>query len=198
MIAPIFHLFLHFLILTHSEPDICYAVQHLSQYIQDPRTSHFSAAPRVLRHPGNNPNHGLFLTTDPPVKLFILRCRLDRVSIRIDPSVDFLSLLEARLFLGSRKNRSPFPYPRQMSIAPWEESWLNWHGSINFLIWDLHRSSRSLIHLDSQAAIHIAWNLAFHERRKHVELDCHFVRKHFLAGLFSLKVKTTATSSRET
>lgn len=33
---------------THSQPNICYAVQHLSQYIQDPWTSHFSAALRVL------------------------------------------------------------------------------------------------------------------------------------------------------
>ena len=39
------------------------------------------------------------------------------------------------------------------------------------------------MHCDNQAAIFIAGNLAFHERTKHIEIDCHFIRDEVLMGV---------------
>ena len=78
---------------------------------------------------------------------------------------------------------------RAMALATCELIWLKQ------LISELKFYKIGLMSLicDNQAALHIASNPVFHERTKHIEIDCHFIREKVISG----EITTTFVNSND-
>ncbi|RVW44594.1 Retrovirus-related Pol polyprotein from transposon TNT 1-94 [Vitis vinifera] len=72
---------------------------------------------------------------------------------------------------------------RAMALATCELIWLR------HLLQELRfgKAEQMKLICDNQAALHIASNPVFHERTKHIEVDCHFIREKIASGLCCYK-----------
>ncbi|XP_031268528.1 uncharacterized protein LOC116127003 [Pistacia vera] len=70
------------LYLTMSRPDISFAVQTLSQYMQSPKQSHLEAALRVIRYVKKEPTLGLLMSTK-SIKELVAFCDSDWASCAV-------------------------------------------------------------------------------------------------------------------
>ena len=71
---------------------------------------------------------------------------------------------------------------RAMSEAAAEITWL----VRLFEELGVHDLKPVTLHCDNQSSIHIGKNPVFHERTKHIEIDCYFIRDKVLEGLLHL------------
>ncbi|GKE20340.1 uncharacterized mitochondrial protein-like protein [Tanacetum coccineum] len=71
---------------------------------------------------------------------------------------------------------------RVMAITTSEIVWLRWL----FTDTGFYITSPTPLYCDNRSAIQIARNTVFHERTKHIEIDCHFTCHHLQIGTISL------------
>jgi len=180
--------------LTHTRPDIAFSVQHLSQFLQLPRQPHMQAAFHVLQYLKNEPALGVMLNNSPTFDL-LAYCDADWASCTHTRK----SVSGFVIFLGNTLISWKSKKQTTVSLSSAEAE----YRSLRRLTAELAWLSRLLTELtltsvtpipvrcDNLAAIYIARNPVFHERTKHIELDCHFVRQKLLEGLVSLSFTPT-------
>lgn len=176
------------LYLGFTRPDINYATQQLSQFMHNPYECHWQAALYILRYLKSDPARGLFYPVQSSVSLTAYSdadwaaCKDTRRSISGYCVFFGKCLISCKAKKQTTISRSSTEAEyRSLSSTVCELLW------ISYLLHDLHISFSSPIPLfcDSQAAIHITANPVFHERTKHLDIDCHLVREHFRKGFVS-------------
>ena len=177
------------LYLTSTRPDIVFATQQLSQFMANPTQVHFRAATRILRYLKGCPGKGLLFRRNSPIQILAFS------------DADWATCIDSRksvtgycFFLGSSlvswKTKKQSTVSRSSSEAEYralasttcELQWLT------FLLNDLcvSCSKPAVLYCDNQSALHIAANPVFHERTKHLDIDCHIVREKSQTGLMRL------------
>ncbi|GKE93314.1 uncharacterized mitochondrial protein-like protein [Tanacetum coccineum] len=169
--------------LTVTRLDISYAVHIVSQFVSAPTTVHWAAVFHILRYLRGTQLETLLLPSTFSLDLHAY-CDSDWA----DDVVSRKSTTRFCIFLGDSliswkskkqdvlsKSSIETEY-RAMVVNTSEIVWLRW-----FLI-----SHSTLLHCDNRSAIQIARNSVFHERTKHIEIDCHFTRHHLKDETISL------------
>jgi hypothetical protein len=154
-----------------------------------PRSVHYAVVLRILRYVKGTLFHGLHFSSHSSLDLRVYSdadWAGDPTDRRSTTSYCFLlgdSLISWRSKKQSVVARSSTEAEyRALADTTSELLWLRW------LLHDIgvSQTSNSPIFCDNRSAIQIVHNDVFHERTKHIEIDCHFVRHHLLQGTLRL------------
>ncbi|KAJ9678334.1 hypothetical protein PVL29_020488 [Vitis rotundifolia] len=142
--------------LTLTRLDISFAVNKACQFMAAPTTTHWLAVKRILRYL--------------------------KGTLSYDIQMQQSTLLDIHGYTDA--NWASFPDDRRST----ESEYRALASTTSEIIWIqsvlqelcLSSSSPPLLWCDNKSAAHLAANLVFHARTKHIEMDLHFIRDHVL------------------
>ncbi|KAH9689148.1 Integrase catalytic domain-containing protein [Citrus sinensis] len=161
-----------------TRPDIAQAVGAVSRYMANPGGEHWIAVKRILRY--------IRGTSD-----VVLCYRGSEFTIRGYVDSDFAGDLD------KRKSTTGYVFTLAGAVVSWvsklqtvvalsttEAEYMAATQACKEAIWmqrlleELgHKQEKIYVFCDNQSALHIARNLAFHSKTKHIGVQCHFVRE---------------------
>lgn len=165
--------------ITITRPIISFAVVIVSKFIQSCHNDHQNAVIQILRYIKKAPGQGLLYQDKGNTHIFRF-CDAYWVGSPIDrcSTTGYCVFVGGNLVFWKSKKQNDFAW----SSVEAEYHYHIWAHWIKQLLQELKFGNTQEMELccDNQAALHIASNLVLHERTKHIEIDCHFVREKVL------------------
>jgi len=180
--------------LTLTQPDICFAVNKVCQYLHAPTTVHWSAVKRILRYVRGTMNLGLRIGNS---KNMIVSGFSD---------ADWAGCVDDRrstggfaIFLGDNLISWSARKQATVSRSSTEAEYKSLANATVELIWvqkllsELRVPHSPVGHLwcDNLGATYLSANPVFHARTKHIEIDFHFVRERVAQRLLEIRFIST-------
>ncbi|XP_031120833.1 uncharacterized protein LOC116024069 [Ipomoea triloba] len=175
--------------LTITRPNISYAIHIVSKFMHSPRHLHLAAVRRIVRYLIGSPTRGLFFPKQSTLHLTAYsdadwagcpdtRKSITRWCVFLG---DALISWKCKKQESVSKSSTEAEY-RAMSTACSEIVWLR--GLLSEL--GFPSSDPTPLRGDNTSVIQIAANPVYHERTKHIEVDCHYIREAFTRGVITL------------
>eukprot|EP00253_Pinus_taeda_P010561 PITA_10561 len=165
--------------LVNTKPNICYVVNSLSQFMVELKRVHWAAAKHVLRYLQGIVNYGLLYTRSKDIRLSGFTDANWAGS-----SVDRKSTSEYCFIIGSRMTSWCSRKQKFVALSSSEAEYMAASTISCEAIWlrkllvSLFRRNMEAtkIMCNNQSCINLSENPMFHDRSKHIDIRCHFVR----------------------
>ncbi|CAJ2663478.1 unnamed protein product [Trifolium pratense] len=172
--------------LSHTRPDVAFAVSLVSQFMHQPKEIHLQAALRIVQYLKGTPGRGILFERNGSVGLEAYT-DADYAGSIVDrrSTTGYCTFLGGNLVTWKSKKQSVVSRSsaeaefRAMAQGICELLWLK------SILEDLRIKSDEPMKLycDNKSAISIAHNPVQHDRTKHIEVDRHFIKEKLDSGL---------------
>jgi hypothetical protein len=175
--------------LSHTRPDIAFAVSVVSQFMHDPKTHHMDAVVRIIRYLKGNPGRGLLYKSNGNLQV---ECYTDAdwagsLDDRRSTS-GYCTFVGGNLVTWRSKKQNVVARStaeaefRSMAHGICEVMWLK----IILTELGLFQAKPLMLYCDNKAALDIAHNPVQHGRTKHIEIDRHFIKEKLDQGIICM------------
>jgi hypothetical protein len=175
--------------LSHTRPDIAFAVSVVSQFMHDPKTHHMEAVNRIIRYLKGCPGRGLLYKSNGSLQV---ECYTDAdwagsLDDRRSTS-GYCTFVGGNLVTWRSKKQNVVARStaeaefRAMAHGICEVLWLK----IILLELGLFHGKPLMLYCDNKAALDIANNPVQHSRTKHIEIDRHFIKEKLDRGIICM------------
>ncbi|XP_021971679.1 uncharacterized mitochondrial protein AtMg00810-like [Helianthus annuus] len=187
--------------LTITRPDLSYAVNQASQFLQSPTEDHFQMVKRIMRYVKGTITYGLRFTTPTVSKLIGYS------------DADWARCIETRrstygysIFLGGNLVSWSAKKQPTVSRSSCESEYRAMANTAAELIWITHLlkdlnalpNERPTLLCDNLSAIFLSQNPVAHKRAKHNDIDYHFVRELVSSGKLHTKFSFSIAITSDT